>query len=165
MIERIAVVGISGSGKSTFARALGAKLALPVRHGDELDWLANWGVRPPDDLNAMHARWLAEPRWIIEGWIDRDRVARLNAADLVVDLDFSRWVCTWRVAQRQWHGVRREEMPEGCIDGFAPRTLKWVFTKAERPSVDTALQAATMRNYVRLTSPRAASRWLAELEA
>jgi adenylate kinase family enzyme len=163
MIERIAVVGISGSGKSTLARALGAKLGLPVRHGDELDWLANWGVRPADDLNAVHGRWLAEPRWIIEGWIDKDRLARLNAADLVVDLDFSRWVCTWRIAQRQWRGVRREEMPEGCIDRFEPKVFLWVFGKLERPSIDAALAGAKIKNYVRLSSPPDAARWLATL--
>ena len=78
MPDRIAVIGISASGKSTFARKLGEKLGLPVRHGDELDWLPNWGERPKDDLNTMHARWIAEPRWIIEGWIDPKRVARLD---------------------------------------------------------------------------------------
>jgi adenylate kinase family enzyme len=165
MIERIAVIGISASGKSTFARALGAKLGLPVRHGDELDWLPNWGVRPADDLKTMHARWLAEPRWIIEGWIDEDRAGRLDAADLVVDLDFSRWTCTWRIAQRQWASVRRAEMPEGCIDRFEPKVFFWVFGKKERPSIDAALKVAKIKNYVRLTSPRAAARWLAALSS
>lgn len=161
MIERIAVIGISASGKSTFARALGTKLGLPVRHGDELDWLPNWGVRPQDNLNAMHAGWLGERRWIIEGWIDKDRVARLNEADLVVDLDFSRCVCTWRIAMRQWHRVRRAEMPAGCIDRFEPKVFLWVFGKMERPSIDAALAAAKIKSYVRLASPRDAARWLA----
>jgi len=65
--DRIAVIGISGSGKSTFARALGARTSLPVLHGDRLDWMENWGVRPAAELDAMHAEWLARPRWIIEG--------------------------------------------------------------------------------------------------
>ena len=48
-----------------------------------------------------------------------DRVARLNVADLVIDLDPSRWRCFWRVLVRQIRGLRREEMPEGCIDKFS----------------------------------------------
>lgn len=160
MAERIAIVGISGSGKSTFARALAAKTGLPVLHGDQLDWMPDWQVRPADDLVAMHDAWVAQPRWIFEGWVEADRAARLSAADLVVDLDFSGWVCGWRVVRRQLRGVRRDEMPDGCVDGFNPRTLKWVFSKAERPSVDAALAAATVKSYVRLMSPRKAQAWL-----
>jgi len=37
--DRIAVIGISASGKSIFARALAARTGLPLRHGDQLDWL------------------------------------------------------------------------------------------------------------------------------
>jgi adenylate kinase family enzyme len=162
-LDRIAVVGISASGKSTFARALGARTGLPVLHGDELDWLPNWGVRPPADLEAMHAEWIARPRWIIEGWIDPERVARLDAADIVIDLDYSRWRCTWRVLRRMLRRVRRDEMPEGCVDRFQPHVLNWVFFKKERPSVDGALRGAAIQRYVRLTNPRAAAAWLAAL--
>ncbi len=67
--DRIAVVGISGSGKSTFAKALAARTGLPLLSGDQLDWLPHWGVRPDAELSALHAEWIAGPRWIIEGWI------------------------------------------------------------------------------------------------
>jgi adenylate kinase family enzyme len=162
-MNRIAVIGISGSGKSTFARALGAKLALPVLHGDQIDWMPDWGVRPDADIAAIHKRWIEQPCWIIEGWVEADRAERLSVADLVVDLDYPGWLCGWRVLQRQMRGVRRQEMPDGCVDGFSPQTLRWVFTKAERPSGDAALKAATVKKYVRLTSPREAAAWLAAL--
>jgi len=161
--DRIAVVGISASGKSTFARALGARTALPVLHGDQLDWMENWGERPAADLATMHAGWLARPRWIIEGWIDPMRAERLSTADLVIDLDFSRWVCTARVIGRQLRRVKRPEMPEGCVDRVQPHVIDWVFWKKERPFIDNALKAAVMKRYVRLTSPRAARTWLAAL--
>ena len=157
---RIAVVGISASGKSTFARALAARTGLPLLHGDRLDWMADWKERPAAELQALHAQWLARPRWIIEGWIEPDRAARLNAADLVIDLDYSRWRCAWRVLGRMLRGVRREEMPKGCVDRFQGRTLSTVFWKKERPYVDGALAAATIKTYVRLRNPRAAERWL-----
>jgi adenylate kinase family enzyme len=158
--DRIAVIGVSASGKSTFARALGAKTGLPVLHGDRLDWMEDWGVRPEADLDAMHAEWLARPRWIIEGWIDPARVRRLDAADLVIDLDFSRWRCTARVLRRMLAGARRAEMPEGCVDRFQPKVLWWMLCRAERPHIDSALAAATLKAYVRLKTQREAARLL-----
>jgi adenylate kinase family enzyme len=163
--DRIAVVGISASGKSTFARALGTRTRLPVLHGDQLDWMENWGERPAADLAVMHAAWLAQPRWIIEGWVDPERAERLSVADLVIDLDFSRWICIARVLGRQLRRVRRAEMPEGCIDRVEPHVIGWVFWKKERPFIDAALKAVRMKRYVRLTSPRAARKWLESLTA
>ena len=161
--ERIAIVGISASGKSTFARALAVRTGLPLLHGDQLDWLPNWGERPPADLHALHEEWISRRRWIIEGWIDTERVQRLNLADVVVDLDFSRWRCGWRVLRRMFRGERRDEMPEGCLDQFSWKVLNWVFRKLERPAIDEALAAATLRNYVRLRTPYEAQRWLERL--
>lgn len=163
MAERIAIVGISASGKSTFARALAARTGLPLLHGDELEWMPDWVQRPPDALQAMHAQWLARPRWIIEGWIDLERVSRLNAADLVIDLDYSRWLCAWRVLKRMLRRQRRAEMPPGCVDRFQPEYLSTVFFKKERPFVDGALRAAAIKDYRRFTTPRAAAAWLGVL--
>ena len=159
-IDRIAIVGISGSGKSTFSRTLAVKTGLPLLHGDQLDWTENWGARGNGELNALHKDWIAQPRWIIEGWIDADRVERLDAADLVIDLDLPGWLCAARVLARMMRGIRREEMPEGCIDRFSRQTLNWVLWKKERPFVDKALAAATMKNYVRLGTAREAADWL-----
>ena len=163
MADRIAIVGISASGKSTFARALAARTGLPLLHGDELEWTPDWVQRPPAGLQALHAEWLARPRWIIEGWIDLERVSRLNAADLVIDLDYSRWLCAWRVLLRMLRGQKRAEMPEGCIDRFQPDYLNTVFFKKERPYVDGALRAATIKDYRRFTTPREAEAWLSAL--
>jgi adenylate kinase family enzyme len=164
-LDRIAVIGISASGKSTFARALAAQTGLPLLHGDQLDWLANWGVRPDDELNVIHQSWIAEPRWIIEGWIDVGRTARLVSADLVIDLDFSAARCAPRVLKRMLVAERRPEMPPGCVDRFSWQTLYWVLWKKERPAIDAALAAAKLKNYVRLRTPRAAAKWLQSLSA
>jgi adenylate kinase family enzyme len=161
--SRIAVIGISGSGKSTFGRELARRTGLPLLHGDQLEWLPRWTLRPDTELAAMHAEWIAQPCWIIEGWIDPDRVARLDAADLVVDLDLSRWRCSARVLVRMLNPVRRTEMPEGCVDRFEPHFLERVLFKRERPSIDGALKAAVLKSYVRLRSPRQARAWLAAL--
>jgi adenylate kinase family enzyme len=164
-LDRIAVIGISASGKSIFSRMLAARTGLPLRHGDQLDWLANWGVRPEDELNIIHRSWIAEPRWIIEGWVDVGRTERLDTADLVIDLDFSAVRCAARALRRMLVAERRPEMPPGCVDRFSWQTLDWVLWKKERPAIDAALGAAKLKNYVRLRTPRAAAQWLQSLSA
>lgn len=164
-LDRIAVIGISASGKSTFSRTLAARTGLPLRHGDQLDWLANWGVRPEDELNIIHRSWIAEPRWIIEGWVDVGRTERLDTADLVIDLDFSAVRCAARVLRRMLVTERRPEMPTGCVDRFSWQTLGWVLWKKERPAIDAALGRAKLKKYVRLRTPRAAAQWLQSLSA
>ena len=79
--DRVAVIGISGSGKSRFATELAALTGLPLLHGDQLEWLPNWTLRPERDLSALHASWIAEPRWIIEGWIDLERAIDPSATE------------------------------------------------------------------------------------
>jgi adenylate kinase family enzyme len=158
--DRVAVIGISGSGKSTFASALAAHTGLPLLHGDQLEWLADWTLRPEPDLKALHAGWIEQPRWIIEGWMEPARVARLIAADIVIDLDLPRSVCAWRVLVRMVRGERRTEMPIGCVDRFSWRTLRTALLRKERPYIDAALKAATIKNYVRLCSRREAANWL-----
>lgn len=158
--DRIAVIGISGSGKSTFARALAAKSGLPLRHADGLEWMENWTERPEDKLFAMHAAWLAEPRWIIEGWVDPKRANRLDAADLVIDLDLPGWLCALRVLHRMLAAGKRDELPEGCVDRFDFGFVRRVLRRRERPSIEAALDASVPKDLLRFTSPRAARAFL-----
>ena len=163
--KRIAVIGISGSGKSTLARLLAERTGLPLHYGDQLEWCANWQARPPAEIEALHKSWIEQPRWIIEGWMDVDRIARLNRADLIIDLSYSSLFCTLRTLRRMLRNSRRDEMPPGCVDRFSWRMLLVVFCKQERPSIDAALAASTLKTYVRLGSPQKASDWLKENSA
>ncbi len=46
--RRVLVIGMAGSGKSTFSRALSAKTGLPVIHLDLYQWKPGW-VRPSEE--------------------------------------------------------------------------------------------------------------------
>lgn len=48
-----AVVGYSGAGKSTFAAALGERLALPVLHLDTVQFLPGWRERDWEVVRAF----------------------------------------------------------------------------------------------------------------
>lgn len=161
--NRVAVVGISACGKTTFAQKLAARTGLPLFYGDQLEWHTNWRTRAATEIEVLHRSWLDQPRWIIEGWIDVDRIERLTIADVVVDLDYASPLCAWRALQRMIRGVRRSEMPDGCVDKFSWRVLRVVFWKLERPAIESALSASSMKKYVRLTSSRESEAWLNSL--
>jgi ABC-type dipeptide/oligopeptide/nickel transport system ATPase component len=101
-LQRIAIIGNAGGGKSTLARALGQFLAIPVHAIDDVQWKANWRPAPEAEVAAVHANWLTEPRWIIDGWGGWDLVRdRFRVADAIVVVDFPISIHYWWALKRQ----------------------------------------------------------------
>ena len=47
-IQRMVIIGATGSGKTTLGRRVAQKLRLPLVDLDELHWLPGWKARLPD---------------------------------------------------------------------------------------------------------------------
>jgi adenylate kinase family enzyme len=113
--RRILVDGMAGSGKSTFSRALSARIDLPVIHLDVHYWKPGW-VKPSDDeWRATQRRLLAGDAWISDGNDLATLELRLERADTVILLETPWWTCAFRAFMR---GLSKPvgEMPEGCED-------------------------------------------------
>lgn len=118
--RRVLIDGMMGSGKSTFARALGARTGLPVIHLDLHYWKPRW-VRPTDDEWRERQRiLLAGEAWIIDGNYNETLPLRLERADTVIYLDTPWWLCASRAFARGLR-VPGGEMPEGCVDSRSRR--------------------------------------------
>src|SRR5689334_714271 len=89
-MQRIAIVGSGGAGKSTFARTLGNILHLPVHHLDTIMWKRGWVMTADDEEDRILAELTARPTWIIDGNYGRTMPARFVAADTIILLDLPR---------------------------------------------------------------------------
>ena len=116
MGRRVLVVGMAGSGKSTFSRRLGAKTGLPVIHLDLHFWKPGWVAPSEDEWRDIQRALLSGDKWIVDGNYHETLELRLALADTVVFMDTPWFVCARRALLR---GVRRPvgfEAPQGCVD-------------------------------------------------
>ena len=101
--RRALLHGVSGSGKSTAAVAIGARLGVPVHLADdEFGWLPGWVQRPPDDMRALAAAAAAEPAWVFDTAYGIFRDVVEPHADLIIGLDYPRWLSLGRLLRRTW---------------------------------------------------------------
>jgi len=118
--RRVLVIGMAGSGKSTFSLALSAKTGLPVIHLDLHYWKPGW-VKPSEiEWREKQRCVLAGEAWIADGNYYETVDVPLERAESVVFLDMPWWICAGRAFRR---GLRKPggEMPEGCEDSVRRR--------------------------------------------
>ncbi|HVZ02541.1 MAG TPA: hypothetical protein VHA35_23750 [Dongiaceae bacterium] len=159
----ILVVGCAGAGKSTLARALGARYGLPVVHLDRHYWRAGWVAPDETAWQAEVARLIQEPAWVMDGNYSRTMPQRLQMADAVVHLDLPRWLCMLRVLRRiaLGHGRCRADVAPGCPERLDWAFLKWVWNYPRRTRPKTqALLRDFPRTVVELGSAAAVRSWL-----
>ena len=101
-MERVAIIGNSGGGKSQLARGLAARHGLPHYEVDALLWRPGWLLAPAADYDAAHAALIARQRWVIDGLGRRDSIAaRLARASMIILIDMPLWMHFWLAAERQ----------------------------------------------------------------
>jgi adenylate kinase family enzyme len=145
-MERIAVIGCGGSGKTTLSRRLGELLDLPVIHIDDQYWREVDGVRiesTPEQWRRRHHELVAGDRWVIDGMKLGVLEERLAAASAVILLDLPVVVCLSGIAHR-WLRFRGRDRPDlGVYVDVSWEFVRWVwsFRPRHRPRVLELLDA------------------------
>ena len=150
-MERVAIVGCIGAGKSTLARELGSRLGLPVVHLDRMWWHEGQYVIEPsaiethtvprDEYHALQRSLVEGDRWIIDGGVDGLEI-RLSRADTVIFLDLPVVLCAWRTVRRT--GTPRADYPSQVRESWRwtvhlVRWILWTFPRHRRPSIVAGL--------------------------
>ncbi len=114
-MDRIVVVGTSGTGKTTLARALARQLDLVHLELDAVHHLPGWVPIETERFREEVAGFLrAHDRWVVDGNYADVRDLLWSSADTVVWLDLSRPRTMWRVTSRSvWRAITRRELWNG----------------------------------------------------
>jgi len=168
-MNKIAVIGSGGSGKSTFSRKLGNILNLPVYHLDTLYWSPGWVETPAEKWEVVVREVSNKDKWIIDGNYRPTMDIRLNSADTIIFLNMSTLLCTYRIVKRRFmfKGKKRPDMTEGCEEKLDLEFVKWVlkFNKNERPKVLEKLKNyKNKKKIIVLKNPREVEDFLKNLK-
>ncbi|RLV50373.1 AAA family ATPase [Nocardioides mangrovicus] len=166
--SRVVVAGVSGAGKTTYAQAIAARLAIPHVEIDALYHGENWVPRPSfdRDVDALVAR----PAWVTEWHYASARPKVAARAEVMVWLDLPFRITLFRVVRRTLRRrLRREVLWNGNREGPLWRFLvdpehvvRWSVSTRHRYDDLVPAVAATAPELVvvRLRSRADAARWL-----
>jgi adenylate kinase family enzyme len=158
-MNKIAIIGSGGSGKSTFARILGEITKLPVYHLDALHFQPGWIPMPNDEWDHLQKKLVEEEKWIIDGNYGRTLDIRLNEADVIIFFDLPRWLTVFRVVKRRikYHGKTRPDLNEGCPERLSWEFIKWIwnYRRDKRPGIMRKLEKLSAHKKIIILKSRA----------
>jgi adenylate kinase family enzyme len=141
-MERISVVGCTGSGKTTMARLLAESLDIPHLELDSVYHQADWTQLPSDDFLSAVDAFTSGDRWVVDGNYATAGVLDLawSRADTVIWLDPPRHVVMRQVIRRTLsRGAKRQELWNGNRESLWSLTkwdpeeniIRWAWTRFE----------------------------------
>ena len=174
--QRISVVGSTGTGKTTVARAISIRLNLPHIELDALYWGKNWTGVPDDVFRARVTDAIRAERWVVDGNYSRIRALVWDRADTVVYLDYAFGRVLWQLITRT---IRRSVRKEALWSGNQETMRKSFFSKdsillwmiqtyhrRRRQYADLFQQPEYAHiRIIHLKTPRMTTKWLSKISA
>lgn len=168
--QRINVVGVTGSGKTTLARRLSARLGIPHVELDALFWGPDWTETPDDVFRKRVRQALAGERWVVDGNYSRIRDIIWPRADTIIWLDYSFPRVFARLFRRSlgrvfsqealWHGNREGWRNFASRDSIFLWQIKTYRSKRQRYLTLMRRPEYAHPTFIHLTSPEQTEVWL-----
>lgn len=141
-MNKIIILGNSGSGKSTFTSNLANKLHIDFLHLDPIVYKYSWDKPEFKEMEDKVSQLLTKDSWIIDGNFINNALERFNQCDTIFFLDINRFVCVRSVLKRhkQYKGKHRDSRSDFCDERITKNYLKWVFFDFYKTSRKTILK-------------------------
>ena len=132
--KRIAIIGLPGSGKSTFAAKIGKSLLIPVHHLDRHMFETDRKKRDKKEFVEIQQAMLNEEDWVVEGCSFSTFEMRFAKGDVLIYFHFSRLVCLLRLFKRLFNYKK----DFGGLRTVTWEILKytWSFDKEKREKIE-----------------------------
>ena len=172
--SRVLFYGVTGSGKSSAARAYAQATGLPVVSADDdIGWLPGWRQRTVEEQRDLAAAIAAQDRWVLDSAYGVGRDVVLPRAELVIGLDYPRWLSLARLVRRTLRrAVTREPVCNGNRETLARLFIRdsiigWHFRSftRKRQVMRSIHSDPAMPPAVLFRHPRQLDAWLAEISA
>ena len=174
-MKRIAVIGTSGSGKTTFANSLARLLNVPHIELDQLHWNPNWQETPRDQFIEKVRAATNAPAWVVDGnYTTKVSPIVWQQADTIVWLDYPFRVILFRLVIRTF---KRLVLGNECCNGnreswrmaFSKESIiLWAFQSHWRHRRDYSAKlrdpAHAHLRQMRFRSPAEAAHWLNQVQ-
>ncbi len=100
-MDKITILGLTASGKTTLANKLGEILNIPVTHLDQIFWKEEGGLKQDAFVSEL-SNVMKNDKWIIEGSMPRSKTLdlRLSEADTIILFDLPLLLVFWRQIKR-----------------------------------------------------------------
>ena len=99
-MNKVIVVGTTGSGKSMVANALATKLNAQYIQMDKLFWKPNWEESKDDEFFAKIESAIKRSRWVLDGNYGRTHHLTWKDADTVIWIDYPFWLTLYQNISR-----------------------------------------------------------------
>ncbi len=99
-MQRIIVIGVTGSGKTTLAHTLAERLSCPMTDIDDLYWRSNWTLAPEPEYHEAIKQAVSGERWILSGNYSRTHHLSWPRADTLIWINYPFWRVFFQLARR-----------------------------------------------------------------
>jgi adenylate kinase family enzyme len=160
--KKFALIGLPGSGKSTFASNLGKMLNLPVHHLDRHMFEPDGKKKDKQEFIDIQKAMLNEEAWVVEGCSFSTFEMRFSKANVLIYFNFSRLVCFLRLFKRLFNYKK----DFGNLRAVTWEILKytWNFDKEKRARIEELSQKYPQTEFLIFRNQKDADFYLKSLE-
>lgn len=159
--KKFALIGLPGSGKSTFAANLGKILQIPVHHLDRHMFELDGKKKDKQEFIEIQQAMLNEEAWVVEGCSFSTFEMRFAKADVLIYFHFSRLICFLRLFKR----VFNYKKDFGGLRAVTWEILKytWNFDKEKRARIEELRQKYLQTEFLIFRNQKDADSYLKSL--